>query len=123
MSSLNAVAHLRIMQEASLQALEYCAPLDRSEFFADKKTYQAVLFNLMLVGESSARILKIDLSFTERFPEIPWRNMKGMRNRIAHAHTTINLATIWATIEQSIPALVDTLPVLIAQARNSNSLS
>lgn len=111
------------MQEAALQALEYCSGMGHAEFLADKKTHQAVLFNLMIVGESSSRILKSNPSFTSRYPEIPWRSMMGMRNRIAHAHTTLNLATIWATLDQNIPILIDTLPMLLDAARNNEAKS
>lgn len=117
MRAISALGHLLTMQEAGQQALEYCIGIDHAEFLADKKTHQAVLFNLMIVGEASARIIKSDPSFTDRFPEIPWRNMKGMRNRIAHAHTTLNLATIWATLDQSMPTLIAALPGLLNAAR------
>ncbi|PYE46379.1 uncharacterized protein with HEPN domain [Rhizobium sp. PP-F2F-G20b] len=118
MRAFSARNHLLTMQEAGLQALEYCVGIDHTDFLADKKTHQAVLFNLMIVGESSARILKSDPSFTSRFPEIPWRNMKGMRNRIAHAHATLNLAIIWATLDQSMPTLVEALPTLLEAAKS-----
>ncbi|TCM55792.1 uncharacterized protein with HEPN domain [Rhizobium sp. PP-F2F-G48] len=121
MRAFSAVGHLLAMQEAGLQALECCIGIDHAAFLADKKTHQAVLFNLMIVGESSSRILKSSPSFTSRFPDIPWRNMMGMRNRIAHAHTTLNLATIWATLEQSIPTLIETLPTLLDAARQEEA--
>ncbi len=118
MRAFSALNHLLTMQEAGRQALEYCVGIDHAEFLADKKTHQAVLFNLMIVGESSARILRNDPSFTSRFPEIPWRSMKGMRNRIAHAHATLNLAIIWATLDQSMPTLIEALPTLLEAAKS-----
>ena len=42
----------------------------------------------------------------ERFPQISWRGMKGMRNRIAHGYFEINLDIVWETTQTALPGLV-----------------
>jgi uncharacterized protein with HEPN domain len=76
--------YLDQMIEATQQACSYTDGMTRTEFLTDKKTQQAVIFNLVILGESATRLLKDHAEFIDKYPAIPWRNMKGMRNRIAH---------------------------------------
>jgi uncharacterized protein with HEPN domain len=98
------------MLEAATQACAYVDGLAKEDFLEDKKTQQAVIFNLILVGEEATNLLKDDEAFTNSHPEIPWRSMKGMRNRIAHGYFEINLDTVWETIQTALPDLVRQLP-------------
>jgi uncharacterized protein with HEPN domain len=98
------------MLEADTQACAYVEGLEKEDFLEDKKTQQAVIFNLILVGEEATNLLKDDEAFTDLHPEIPWRSMKGMRNRIAHGYFEINLDTVWETIQTALPDLVRQLP-------------
>ena len=43
--------------------------------------------------------------FAAQYAEIPWRSMRGMRNRIAHGYFDIDLAVVWDTLQTAIPAL------------------
>ncbi|PYE28923.1 uncharacterized protein with HEPN domain [Rhizobium sp. PP-CC-3G-465] len=116
MSSRRAVLHLREMQDMALWASRFCDGMSREQFLADQKTRQACLFNLLIIGECSARILQDHRLFADRFPHMPWPNMKGMRNHIAHGFSTLNFDTIWATLEQAVPALITMLPDVIEAA-------
>lgn len=98
------------MLEAALQACAYVEGLSREDFEADKRTQQAVILNLILVGEEATKVLKDDESFANLHPQIPWRSMKGMRNRIAHGYFEINLDTVWETIQTALPELIEKLP-------------
>ena len=72
--------------------------LDRNTFAQDKKTQQAVILNLILIGEEATKILKDHEAFALQHAHIPWRAMKGMRNRIAHGYFEINLDVVWETV-------------------------
>lgn len=48
--------------------------------------------------------------FIESHPEIPWRSMRGMRNRITHGYFDINLDLVWDTVQTALPALLNHLP-------------
>ena len=47
---------------------------------------------------------------------VPWRSMKGMRNRIAHGYFEINLDTVWETVQSALPSLIEQLPAVRARA-------
>lgn len=97
--------YLAHMLEATTLACSYVEGLDRSAFVQDKKTQQAVILNLILIGEEATKVLKDHETFTLQHAHIPWRAMKGMRNRIAHGYFEINLDVVWETVQTALPAL------------------
>ncbi len=80
----------------------YTAGLDKAQFLQDDKTYDAVIRNLEIIGEAARRLPP---DFTGRYPEIPWRQMGGMRNRIVHDSMWVDLEIVWNVIEFSLPDL------------------
>ena len=97
------------MLEAALQACAYVEGMAKEDFEEDKRTQQAVILNLILIGEEATKLLKDEEAYTNQHPQIPWRSMKGMRNRIAHGYFEINLDTVWETIQSALPDLIQQL--------------
>jgi uncharacterized protein with HEPN domain len=104
--------HLARMLDAARLALSYVDGMQRPDFMSDKRTQQAVVLNLILIGEESAKVLTTHAEFAETHAHIPWRNMKGMRNRIAHGYFDINMDTVWDTVQLALPELVKQLDAL-----------
>ncbi|MHB1094391.1 HepT-like ribonuclease domain-containing protein [Thiobacillus sp.] len=48
--------------------------------------------------------------FADQNPDVPWRSMRGMRNRIAHGYFEINLDVVWDTVRTALPQLLEQLP-------------
>ena len=90
--------YLDHMLEATRLACAYVEQLSKEDFLADKRTQQAVILNLIVVGEAATKLLSNYEDFLNRYPDIPWRNMKGMRNRIAHGYFDIDLDVVWETV-------------------------
>ncbi len=86
--------------------IEYCKGCTYDTFIADMKTVEACVFNLSQLGEL-CRI--VDASFSQAHPEIPWREMYGLRNRIVHDYEGVNLRLVWEIISEDIPELRNTL--------------
>ncbi|OGB33872.1 MAG: hypothetical protein A3F78_13620 [Burkholderiales bacterium RIFCSPLOWO2_12_FULL_61_40] len=112
--------YLDHMLEASLQACAYVEGLSIKDFMEDKRTQQAVVLNLILIGEEATKLLKEHETFANQHPQVPWRSMKGMRNRIAHGYFEINLETVWETIQTALPSLIEKLPAIRASAEEHN---
>ncbi len=62
--------------------------------------------NLIIIGEAATKVMSQHPEFVERHPEIPWRSMRGMRNRIAHGYFDINLDVVWDTVQTALPGLL-----------------
>lgn len=97
--------YLDHMAEAVRLAVGYVEGLDKSAFLSDKRTQQAVIMNILIIGEAAGKIAAEYPAFVEAHPEIPWREMRGMRNRMAHGYFDINLDIVWDTVQKALPEL------------------
>ena len=103
MNGIRLIDYLGHMLEASNLAYGYVKPLSKDEFLADKRTQQAVILNLIVIGEAASKMLQSHEAFLDRHPEVPWRSMKGMRNRMTHGYFDINLEVVWDTVTTALP--------------------
>jgi uncharacterized protein with HEPN domain len=79
--------------------------LGKADFLEDRKTQQAVILNILVVGEAATKIANEYPDFVAGHPDIPWRQIRGMRNRMAHGYFEINLDIVWDTVQESLPQL------------------
>ena len=94
---LNVDDYLEHIEEAANLALSYVKGMDKQSFLEDRRTQQAVIYNIMIIGEAASQIINEHPDFIESTPEIPWREMRGIRNRMAHGYFEINMDIIWDT--------------------------
>lgn len=85
------------------KALGYTAGLDQATFVVSEIIYDATLRNLELIGEAATHI---PADFRSAHPEIPWRMIIAMRNRLIHAYLGIDNDTVWSIIQDELPELL-----------------
>lgn len=102
-------AYLEQMRSAAVQAQEFAADMADEEFLGDMRTQMAVAMALVLIGEAASRIMTNFPDFTTDHPEIPWTDIKGMRNFVVHDYYKIELPIVLETVRKSLPALVSSL--------------
>lgn len=113
--------YLRHVSEAAELACSHVEGMDKQEFLADRRTQQAVIMNVVIMGEAVTRMLQEYGTFLDRHPQVPWRNMKGMRNRMAHGYFDIDLNVVWETVRTALPKLLEQLPAIQKDAARSPS--
>ena len=101
---------LQKMHRYAEKLIEYCEGYTYDTFIADMKTVEACVFNLSQLGELCRLV---DASFSQAHPEIAWREMYGLRNRIVHDYEGVNLKLVWQIISEDIPELRDALGKMI----------
>ena len=102
--------YLNHIRQAATDAITFVEGLSKEEFLEDRRTQQAVIMSLIILGEASTKIMDQHPEITVGHPQIPWRSMRGMRNRIAHGYFDINLDVVWDTIQSALPDLLARLP-------------
>jgi len=90
--------------------------MSKEDFLADKRTQSAVFMNLIIIGEATAKVIDRYPDFAARHPEMSWRAMRAMRNRIAHGYFNINFNIVWETVKTTLPKLLALLPILCDDA-------
>lgn len=108
---------LEQMHEAASQALAYVDGMDKDGFVADKRTQQAVVLNLLVIGELAAKLIEQYGDFVTEQPGIAWASMKGMRNRIAHGYFELDVGVVWETVQRALPNLLVHLPAVQVAAQ------
>jgi len=75
----------------------------REAFLGDKKTQDAVIRNIEVVGEATKRLSE---QLRTQHPECPWQQMAGMRDKLIHDYLGVNLQIVWDTVEKRVPDLL-----------------
>ena len=101
--------YLDHMQQAAMDACGFVEGWIKDDFLKDKRTQQAVIMSLIIIGEAATKVMDGYTEFTRTHTQVPWRNMRGMRNRIAHGYFDINLDVVWDTVQIALPELLKQL--------------
>ncbi len=80
------------------------------DFLEDRKTVRAVLYNMAIIGEAAATLMP---DIEQVYPEIPWVEVRGMRNIVVREYFQVNLEIIWQTIQEDLSPLASSLQELL----------
>jgi uncharacterized protein with HEPN domain len=89
---------------------EYTRGMSYEQFCEDGKTVDAVIRNMEIIGEAAGFIPQ---EIQEKYPEVAWLEMRGMRNIMAHEYFGVSLSIIWRAIEQDLNPLAKGLGKLL----------
>lgn len=127
MSENRLADYLDHMEQAASDACGFVEGLTKDDFLADKRTQQAIIMSLIIIGEAVTKVMDGHAEFTRAHSQVPWRNMRGMRNRIAHGYFDINLDVVWDTVKTALPELLKQLPAVRKSAddesRDNNGMA
>lgn len=116
MSEFRGVDFVGHIREAATEALSFVEGMTKAEFLADARTQKAVEMDLLVIGEASAKVMDAHPEYAALHAYVPWRVMRGMRNRIAHGYFDINLDVVWETVQTALPQLLAALPASANEA-------
>ena len=97
--------------EATSKVLEYTSGLSYEQFCADRKTIEAVVWNLQVIGEA---VKNIPEEIRSQHPDVPWRDMAGLRDIIVHQYFGIKLDVIWKVIQKDLPRVEHLIREILA---------
>ncbi len=97
--------YLRHILEAIQRVLEYTAAGPEA-FRQDLRTQDAVIRNLQVIGEATKNV---SARMRGAHPEVPWKSMAGMRDRVVHDYFGISLDIVWDVVQNHLPPLRDSL--------------
>ena len=91
--------------------LQYCEGIDYDQFNRTSMISEACVFNLLQIGEMCNRDLSDALK--EKYSNVPWRQIYGLRSHIVHGYDDVQLNIIWETIQDDLPVLMNDFEVIL----------
>jgi len=98
--------------EAFGKVLRYVSGLTRAEFERDERTYDAVIRNLIVAGEAAKNVPE---DVRQRFSEIDWRKLAGLRDILTHAYFGIDNDILWDIVDSKVPATREQLESIVVR--------
>ena len=94
------------------QAQAFVVGMTFEDFSSDRKTRFAVVQALEIVGEATKRLPS---ELKDRYPNLPWRDMAGMRDKLIHDYFGIDPQVVWETVTEDVPALEPEIRSILAK--------
>ncbi len=100
------VDYLRDMLENAQLAIRFTQGMDYETFSRDNKTVYAVIRAVEVIGEAAANVPD---EIRSKYPSLPWRDIRGMRNKLVHQYFGVNMEVVWQTIQEDLPMITGEL--------------
>lgn len=88
----------------------YIEGVSRNEFLESPQLQDSVIRRIEIMGEAAGRL---SATFREDHPEIPWVQIRGMRNRVIHGYDNVDMDIVWDTVTQDLLRLIPSLECLV----------
>lgn len=104
------VIRLHHMLDAASEAASFARNKTRRSLDTDRQLVLSLVKSIEIIGEAAANVTT---TCREECPQIPWRDIVSMRNRLIHAYFDINLDILWKTVVEDLPPLIAELQKVI----------
>ncbi|MBQ9578327.1 MAG: DUF86 domain-containing protein [Ottowia sp.] len=101
------------MQEAAANVLRFVAGVSKEDFLENDLLHQSVILNLLIIGEGAAQILNNHGEFAQKYQDVQWRAIRGLRNIIAHNYFSVEVDIIWNTAQKYVKDLQKQLQAML----------
>ncbi len=93
---------LQHMLESIATIGEYVGDIDEGGFRSSGLHQDAIIRQIQVIGEAAKRV---GFDVTSKYPEIPWRDIAGMRDKLVHDYFGVDVGMVWTTAKEDLPAL------------------
>ncbi len=90
----------------------YTYQISKEDFFKSRQIQDAVMRRLEIIGEATKNI---SVGFREEHPDVPWREIAGMRDVLIHEYFGVDLGLTWTTVKENLPNLKQRLSRIIGK--------
>ncbi len=103
---------LQHMREAADEVLLFTQDAKRDDLSTNIMLRRALMMSIGIIGEAASHLSN---ELRDAHPEVPWRDIVGMRNYLFHAYHSLDDAILWKAATESVPALIPQLDALLAE--------
>ena len=113
------LGYVETIREAAQALVEHVSGHSQVSFQGDRKTRSAVLYEIVIIGEG---VKRLSVGFRARHPEVAWKCIAGMRDRIVHSFDEVDLPLVWDVARSHAPQLILDLGQIEAQGEGAKPL-
>jgi uncharacterized protein with HEPN domain len=110
--------YLEDILEAIQEVSDFTTGMDFNDFIEDRKSINAVIRSLEVIGEA-AKNLSVELR--EKYPEIPWKRMARMRDKLIHEYFGVDKEMVWEVIQTELPPLLSSVQRVLNELDDARS--
>lgn len=97
-------ASLGDLVNACLRVRKYVEESSRNDLDNDDRLLSACCYQIAVIGEA---VKRVSADIRGRYPEVPWKQIAGMRDRLIHGYDSVDLDQLWITASEDVPALLE----------------
>ncbi len=105
-------ATLRDLTAACSKVIGYVRGISRIAFDQDDRLLSACCYQIAVIGEA---VKRVSPDTRDKHPEIPWKDIAGMRDRLIHGYDTVDLDELWKTAIEDVPALLEQVQAILSR--------
>jgi len=98
---------------------EFVEGIDFDQFLKDEKTSSAVIQKFGIIGEAVKNIPEF---IKQKYPDIAWKDMAGMRDRLIHGYFGVDYVLVWDTIESDIPEIISSISQILDELEKEQNI-
>ena len=102
------------MIDAAEETMSFAGDTSEQDFIKNRMLILSVIKEIEIIGEAASRISE-DTKL--EYPDIPWQDIVGMRNRLIHGYFDVNVKLIWNTVKNNLPILDNSLKEIIQRIK------
>ena len=110
MTEKNDNLYIQDIVDSVEKIMDYTKGLSFEQFSSDQKTVDATIRNFEIIGEATKNLSDKTKS---SYQDIPWKEMAGMRDKMIHDYSGVDLDIIWKTTKERLPELKKSLEEII----------
>jgi uncharacterized protein with HEPN domain len=104
--------YLTDIDDALSAIRSYTRSMTCEQLGRDRRTREAIILNFVVMGEA---IKHIPADILDRYPDVPWKEFAGMRDKMVHGYFQISTTIIWETVQHDLGPLADAVTVLLRE--------